>query len=301
MLSICIPIYNFDVTSLVTNLSEQILKHSLPVDLVLIDDCSNKEYKAINKAVCETFQYIELTENIGRSKIRNLFLEYTSSNYLLFLDCDSLIVSDQFIQNYLDAIASKASKVICGGRVYNNLAPSKNQRLSWKYGIKVESKSFEERVKKPYTSFMTNNFLVSSKVLKQIPFDERLANYGHEDTLFGYYLKKAKIEISHINNPVLNGYIEENSIYIQKTELAIQNLVLILNTIENKESFINEVNLLSFHQKIKSKKLLDTVLFLSPIINKIFIFLLQLGWVNLMLFNYYKLSYLTKFLGKKKS
>ena len=301
MLSICIPIYNFDVTRLVTALAKQIEICSLPAELVLIDDCSSIGYKTLNKDVCTAHKYLELKKNIGRSKIRNLFLEYTSYDYLLFLDCDSLIISDQFIQHYLKMISPKAVEVICGGRIYNKLAPSKNQKLSWSYGLNIESKSLEERLNNPYGSFMTNNFLVSRKTLVKIPFDERLSEYGHEDTLFGYYLKKNNIAIEHINNPVLNGDIENNATYIKKTELAIQNLSSILKTIDDEKSFIQEVNLLAFYKKINSRKLLGLTLFLAPIINTIFLMFLKFGWVSLILFNYYKLSYLAKVLDKKKS
>ncbi len=303
MISICVPIYNFDVTNLVTELSKQIKSCTIPIELILIDDCSNHEYKALNKKACKGLGHriVNLTENIGRARIRNLFLEYVSFDWLLFLDCDSLIISDQFLQKYISTSIETKANVICGGRIYERTHPNKNQMLSWKYGIKRESKPVKERQKNPYSSFMTNNFLVSRYTLKQISFDERLSKYGHEDTLFGYSLKQEKIAIVHINNPVLNGDIENNTIYLKKTRLAIDNLVSILSSIEDKKGFINEVTLLGFYQKTKEKRLLGMVLFLSPIINTTFFFFLKLGWVNLLLFNYYKLSYLAKLLNKKKS
>lgn len=301
MISICVPIYNFNVNKLVTELSKQIKACSIPIELVLIDDCSSEEYKTLNKEVCKIHKYIELEKNIGRSKIRNLFLKYTSFDYLLFLDCDSLIISDQFIQNYIDVLISSKAQIVCGGRIYEKTAPSANQKLSCKYGVKRESKSSEERMKSPYSSFMTNNFLVIKEVLEQIPFDERLSEYGHEDTLFGYYLKENKISILHLNNTVLNGDIEENITYLKKTELGIENLVSILDYVNDEKTFIESVSLLSFYEKIKSAKQATLVLFFAPILNLIFKVLLKLGLVNLTLFNYYKLSYLIKTLKQKKS
>jgi len=301
MLSICIPIYNFDVTSLVNNLAEQIPLCSSSVEIVLIDDCSNSNFKDLNKVVCNRYKYIELEKNIGRSKIRNLFLEYISYDCILFLDCDSLITSNQFIQNYITAYIDTKSNVICGGRVYEVKPPNNNQKLSWKFGVKRESKVIEERLKNPSKSFMTNNFFVKREVLRTIPFDERLSKYGHEDTLFGYYLKQENIAIFHIDNPVLNGDIEENAVYLKKTELAIENLILILSRIEDKKEFMNEVTLLSFYRKLKGRRLLGLVLFLSPIITTTFFLVLKIGLVNLPLFNYYKLSYLAKVLDEKKS
>lgn len=301
MISICIPIYNFDITNLIGELSKQAKLCDSPVELVLIDDYSDGEFKEINDSVCKEHKYIELKKNIGRSKIRNLFLDYVSYDCLLFLDCDSLVISDQFIENYIIAYKESMKQVICGGRVYERTPPSKSQRLSWMYGVKRESKSYAERQQDPYSSFMTNNFLVHAEVLKELPFDESLSKYGHEDTLFGFYLQQNSKTILHIDNAILNGDIENNEDYLNKTSLAIENLALILSKLENKKGFVESVSLLSFHQKLKKYQLLYLVLFLAPIINTIFILLLKLGVVNLTFFNYYKLSYLSKVLNKKKS
>lgn len=300
MLSICIPIYNFDVTELVNALSNQLKNISDEANIVLIDDFSEEQFKNTNKKVCKNHTYIELEQNIGRSKIRNLFLNYTTSKYLLFLDCDSKITSDNFIANYLSSIKSnKEISVSCGGRTYPDRAPTKEQILSWKYGIKRESKSYTERQKKPYVSFMTNNFLVKKSVLETIPFDERLTQYGHEDTLFGSYLKKYSIPILHINNAVLNGDIEENEAYLNKTKLAIENLILILKNIDDKETFMKEVTLLYVYNKIKPWSVIKLLNFFSPILNKVFLFSLKLGRVNINLFNIYKLNYLSQMINKK--
>lgn len=301
MISICIPIYNFDITNLIGELSKQAKLCDSPVELVLIDDYSDDEFKEINDSVCKEHKYIELNKNIGRSKIRNLFLDYVSYDCLLFLDCDSLIVSDSFIEDYISAYNTSNAQVICGGRVYERTSPSRSQRLSWVYGVKRESKSYTERQQQPYSSFMTNNFLVHAKVLKELPFDECLSKYGHEDTLFGFYLQQNSKTILHINNVILNGDIENNEEYLNKTNLAIENLVLIISKLENKKGFVESISLLSFHQKLKKYQLLSLVLFLAPIINIFFLLLLKSGIVNLTLFNYYKLNYLSKVLNKKKS
>lgn len=301
MISICIPIYNFDITNLIGELSKQAKLCDSPVELVLIDDYSDSEFKEINDSVCKEHKYIELKKNIGRSKIRNLFLDYVSYDCLLFLDCDSLVISNQFIENYIVAYKKSKKQVICGGRVYERTAPSRSQRLSWMYGVERESKSYTERQQHPYSSFMTNNFLVHAEVLKELPFDECLSKYGHEDTLFGFYLKQNSKTILHIDNAILNGDIENNEEYLNKTSLAIENLALILSKLENRKGFGESVSLLSFHQKLKKYQLLYLVLFLAPIINTIFLLLLKLGVVNLTLFNYYKLNYLSKVLNKKKS
>ena len=294
MISICIPIYNFNVTRLVVALEKEIANKKLKTNIVLIDDCSNSEFKDKNFNICSRHQYIQLEQNIGRAKIRNLFLEHTKSEYLIFLDCDSLIISENFITNYANAIKEQNAQVICGGRIYDSKQPPRNKRLSWKYGIEIESKTYQTRLLEPNKSFMTNNFLIKREILEQIKFDERLSKYGHEDTLFGYYLKLANIRIGHINNPILNGDIEENKKFLKKTELGIVNLIAILDYINYDQEFIKDVALLSFYYRLKKTKLLFLVRFILMILGPIIKYQLEKGYVNLSQFNLYKLSLLIR-------
>ena len=293
MISICIPIFNYDVTALVDELYRQGKQAGIPFEIVLIDDGSTEEFKALNRSVCENFNYIELDKNIGRARIRNRFLKYAKFDHLLFLDCDSLIHTETFISEYVNVIEKGEYNVVCGGRVYNNTPPPRNKMLRWKYGIKRESQPTEIRRRKPNMSFMTNNFMIERRVFEKVKFDERIVDYGHEDTLFGYELMKNNIAINHIENPVLNGDVEDNAEYLQKTEKGIENLVQILHYLSDEPEFVRNVSLLDFYQKVKAKHLLWFIqmkyIFLRPIIRVILI----KGYVNLHVFAFYKLGYLS--------
>ena len=256
MISVCIPIYNYDVRQLVEELSKQLNQLEVASEIILIDDCSTPEFKKINEDVCSKFRYIQLNENVGRAKIRNLFLEYATFDFLLFLDCDSMVMNPDFITNYFQELIQKKHKVICGGRIYPEKWSDKNRMLRWKYGVQSESQSFEIRRLNPNKSFMTNNFLIHRTLLSSIKFDESLTGYGHEDTLFGYLLKINKIEIFHIDNPVLNGDIETNDEFLKKTETGIENLCKITTKLKFNQEFINDVALLSFNQKLKKYHLI---------------------------------------------
>lgn len=291
MLSICIPIYNFDVNSLVNSLEKQILDLKISCELILIDDCSEVKFKTLNQAACHKFKYVELENNIGRSKIRNLFLNYAQNEYLLFLDGDSLINNDLFLENYIYYLKNEQSDVLVGGRVYPKICPSRNQKLSWKYGVNKESKSYFERSKHPNRSFMTNNFCIKKKLLEQIKFDERLIGYGHEDTLFGIELQKQGINISHIHNPVLNGDIETNENFLLKTEKAIANLVYIQKNIDTTIQFEENVTLIRAYKKLKTKNLLFLVKVFYTIFKRPIRWSLKNGYVNLSLFDSYKLGF----------
>jgi glycosyltransferase involved in cell wall biosynthesis len=287
MISICIPVYNFEIDLLVKALSPQIESADAAVELIVIDDNSRADIKTRNKASCQNCKYIELSENIGRSKIRNLFLNYASQDYLLFLDCDSLIENPRFLQNYLETLKQQA-KVVCGGRIYGPRPPGRQQRLRWKYGVCKESQPCESRKKQPYKSFMSNNFLIQRRVLEEIRFDERITQYGHEDTLFGYSLAKNQIPITHIDNPVLNGDIESNTEYLRKTREGINNLTAILNYEEYHQDLIQDISLLRFYDKIRRFE--NIVLWFFLLKKPVVICLLSKGYVNLQLFDFYKLG-----------
>ena len=287
MLTICIPTYNFDVIPLVSELIRQASIINKPYEIILIDDFSNQQTKEINNKLSNKVTSIELPKNIGRSKIRNLFLNHANYNYLLFLDCDSLIETQDFLSNYFEIIKQNPS-VVCGGRIYDKNPPSREKMLRWKYGIKKESQPFQLRNRYPNKSFMTNNFLIDRKLFEKIKFDERISQYGHEDTLFGYSLKKENISILHIDNPVKNGDIENNLEYLRKTEEGIINLVHIIEYADFDKELTNEITLLLFYNKIRTIK--GFIYFTFKITKPVIWLLLSRGYINLPLFNFYKLG-----------
>jgi len=296
MISVCIPVFNFDITSLVNELTRQIELLNQPAEIVVIDDCSNEKYKNINRVVCQKHVYIELEKNIGRAKIRNLFLQFAKYDYLLFLDCDSSIQAASFLANYVENIGEKTA-VVCGGRINDNSKPSRDKRLRWKYCLKREIRSVEVRNKFPNNSFMTNNFLINRKILEEIKFDERITGYGHEDTLFGYSLKKNNIVIHHIDNPVENEDPDNNWDYLKKTEEGIKNLINILNFPEYKEDLLNDITLLRFYRKVK--KFDGIILMIYKIHKRPIKWLLSKGFANLRLFDFYKLGFFIENIKKQ--
>jgi glycosyltransferase involved in cell wall biosynthesis len=292
MLSICIPIYNVKVSGLVEALLAQANALNVSFEVILIDDCSSSEFANENmKWKAPSLTYLGLHENIGRAKIRNMFLNAARYNYLLFLDCDSRIVSESFVKDYIAEI-EKGVKVVCGGRIYTTMPPPIELILHWVYGEKKESKPAAKRMMNPYQSFMTNNFLIEKKVLEAIPFDERLSGYGHEDTLFGYQLKKKGIPIKHIDNAVLHAQLEMNLEFVEKSENAISNLKCILDYVRNDPAFIGDVKLLKYYTNLKKYKLLFLVKFPFWLTRRLIKNRLSKGLAIMPLFDFYKLGYL---------
>ncbi|MDR2868365.1 MAG: glycosyltransferase [Bacteroidales bacterium] len=296
MLSIAIPIYNFNVSDLVSKLAFEIDRKKLPAELILIDDASSSEFKALNEACCSRFTYIQLEKNVGRSRIRNLFVQYARYDYLLFLDCDSCIRQDDFLEKYLKIIAEHKTQVVCGGNKYPDEKPSRKYRLAWNYRHTKQSKNAAQRNLTPNHSFMTNNFVIHKALLSKIPFEERLLYYGHEDTLMGYQLLQNNISIYHIDNEVIDKDIQTNIAYLDKTEMAVKNLWQIIQWVDDKERFVESVKLLRFYKKLNHYPVGKSLFRCFFWIKKPFIkWWLQTGYGSLWLLNVYKLGVLMEY------
>jgi glycosyltransferase involved in cell wall biosynthesis len=294
MLSICIPVYNVVVTNLLIELRKQIVSYQLDCEIICIDDCSQNEIKLSNiPAVAYTNQYIQLKNNIGRSAIRNLFLQYSNFDYLLFLDCDVRIQNEDFLKRYIESI-KKSSYVICGGHEYLNKKPGKEFLLKWNYGRKRESKSIKDREKKSQKSFMPSNFVIKKEVLKEYPFDTRLSQYGHEDTLFAFNLSRSGIKFQQIDNTVEIADLELNDSYLKKTEQGIINLKKILEFTSFDPQLIENVSLLRFYFRSKKNGSLILINLILGLFEATIRKKLKNGNTSLFLFDLYKLACFNK-------
>ncbi len=228
MLSILIPIYNYDVRQLVADLHGQCLAAGKDFEFVCFDDGSLDHFKEENREIAgfEHVNYRELPQNLGRSAIRNVLGKAASMPYLLFMDCDNRVVSPDFIQKHLAQIQPGA--VVYGGSSYSPAPPAESSfYLHWYYGANREQLELEQRKNKPYHSFKTNNFIVPKDIFLSIGFDESLRQYGHEDTLFGIELAKHGIPIFHIDNPLEHIGLEPVDVFLKKTKQGLENLAIL--------------------------------------------------------------------------
>jgi len=224
MLSICIPVYNFDVRALVYDLHEQAVRCDVAFEIIVMDDASAPAYVAClqDVAILPHVRIVALNENIGRSKIRNALVREARYPYLIFMDCDSATFSNDYIAQYLPLC--KPNTVVYGGRRYEQKKPDAATLLHWKYGVKRESLPASERQKHPNFSFCTNNFLIDKDIFNTITFNEHLEGYGHEDTFFGLELLGHHLPIFHIDNPLTHLGLETADVFLKKTENGISNL-----------------------------------------------------------------------------
>jgi len=257
----------------------------LDAEILVTDDASDVKLNELSNFNNPFYTYEKLSKNIGRSKIRNLLVEKSKFDYILFLDGDSGI-PENFIKNYLQNIESNPNSVICGGRIHE--AELKNTgKLRYNYGMKFEDTKSSVRSKKPYYSFMTNNFISPKAVLNKIPFNEELTKYGQEDTFFGYELKKNHVKIIHIDNPVFHLDLETNRKFIEKTKFSIENLILLKTKYPGFIEFSKLLTNINNH-KLFRLKLIKNV---SAILSKLFEFITK-NTSNIFSFQLFKFFYI---------
>lgn len=253
MLSVLIPVYNFDVTGYVKHIHQLCVNENIPFEILVVDDGSENEFKLKNRVLRRLpgVFYAELPQNMGWSKIRNRMAQMAQYDYLLFTDCDSKINDDLFIHRYVEQLSPSA--VLFGGRNYDAHPPQNPEYyLHWYYGIKREAIPARKRQKKPWQYFMSNNFVIPKKIYQSIGFDEKIiSGYGNEDTLFRIQLKNKHIPIVHLDNPLCHVGLEPFDVFISKTESAVKNLYSLYNA-SMLDNSLKLINVFKFLKKLSA-------------------------------------------------
>ncbi|WP_075341952.1 glycosyltransferase family 2 protein [Tenacibaculum agarivorans] len=288
MISVLIPTYCWNSFPLVEKLHQQLTSECIPFEIIVIDDASKDQSVLQNKKANDlTYTSFEiLSQNIGRSAIRNLLASRAKFPWLLFLDADVMIQSD-FIKNYISAIENSNSDVINGGMFY--MDDIRKGSLRWKFGKKREEISAIERNNQPFRYVFTANLLIKKKVLDLVKFDEELlSGYGYEDSLFSLDLSKQNITISHIENSIFHLEVDSNKKFIQKVKQGMKNLTRIMKT---KDSHLYDIKMLKLYKQ--NQFILNHLFFLSPIFEK-----MALKTSSLLFFDAFRITYLAKILRK---
>ena len=252
MLSILIPNYNQKVVKLVKQLLEQVKENGCFAEIIVGDDASDEEIYKFNMVIegWDRVKMIKQNIQLGRAGIRNMLADEAKYDKLLFIDSDAIIINSDFLRNYLEL--NKDSLLINGGVSYADTSPDNSRLLlRWKYGKKKEERSASFRNKNPYASFSTFNFFIEKKLFQSIRFNENLTDYGHEDTLLGFELKKRNIPVLHIDNSLMHIGLEENDVFLQKTRTGLESLHILYTELNFNPSFQKEVTLLRSFNLIK--------------------------------------------------
>ena len=291
-ISLLIPVFDYDIIALVHSMKDAMGKVPEFYEILIGDDGSSAEYRKKYRSLEEdNVKVISSKKNIGRAAIRNRLALEAKGDFLIFIDADVMLpgTAEAYMLKWLPFLNN--SRVICGGILYHDSAPGDPDKLlRWKYGKWREQKSAVERNKHPHRGFSTFNVLFEKSVFSKIRFNEELKQYGHEDTLLGFQLKKAGIDILHIDNGLMHEGLESNRDFLNKTKLGIENLSQLYDKVTDKKSFSETVSMLKIYYKLR-------LLGLTRILAGIFIryrdrmeIRLDSSNISLLLFAFYKMS-----------
>lgn len=234
LLSILIPIYNWDIALLLGKLKKEIIEYGLArVEIVCIDDHStdvdlrgkNKDYILENENTL--IRYEELDRNIGRAKVRNCLVSSSAGQYVLLLDADVLPDDDNFLRQYISCIQTMKCEVVCGGISYKNrILQGKEYEFYHYFSSKNDALPATLRNRNSWQHLLTSNILVKRQTLLETPFDERFTGHGYEDSEWGIRLAK-KYNVLHIDNTVSHlGLVSKESVYL-RMRASISNYCLL--------------------------------------------------------------------------
>ena len=136
---------------------------------------------------------------------------------------------------------------------------------------------------------MFNNTLIKKSIFNSIKFDPITDKYGHDDTLFAYQTSLAKHKVKHIDNAVMHGYIDDTVSFINKSETALDNLLLLYKSKKIQPSFVKILKLYKLADILKARSMISFLFKKNKLqIQK------QLTSSNpsLLLFKIYKIGYL---------
>ncbi|WP_299254933.1 glycosyltransferase [uncultured Aquimarina sp.] len=284
MLSILIPVYNYNVIPLIKEIHRQVSSCNILFEIIVLDDQSelhSEENDTINNISGCTFK--KLSKNIGRSAIRNLLASNSSYDSLLFIDAGTFPKDKNFIRTYLDNIDQK---VVTGGMTYLKEPPIKPFKLRWVYTKKRESLSQNQENKRPVVC--SSNFLINKEIFETIKFDESLQKYGCEDVVFFDAIVKKGVPIKYINNPVVHDANDDAETFIRKTEFAVENLIELINT--NKLQY-DRYQVSSLYYKMNKMKVDKMISLIFRISRNLLKRNFNSSYPSILCYDFYRLGY----------
>ncbi|WP_107038832.1 glycosyltransferase family 2 protein [Brumimicrobium mesophilum] len=294
MLSILIPVYNFDCVVLVKELHYQCMEAKINFEILVLDDTST-QFKPENRIINELKHcyYIESTIHFGRAKIRNELGKRAKFENLLFIDSDAFVDNPSFIRNYIEN--KDKANVIIGGMKYSDKPPKENA-LRWHYGSQREFIPAVTRNKTPYSSLISFNIMLKESVFLEYPFNEdsidiEKGGYGHEDTLLGLELKKNNISVIHLDNQLVHDYHESNEGFLKNSLTAVEKYVY--NPQFQKREVVAQIKIFRVFEKVKTYRLIGVLSYIYQKFGNRIKERLFRPDPSIRMFDIYRLSYLS--------
>lgn len=222
MLSVLIPVYNYDLRALVEALVMQMEALKVDAEIIIRDDGSDQwEQRNSKLASIEQVRYHSNPANIGRSATRQALAKEAKWDQLLFLDADVLPVDEDFLSTYLEHPDIK-NKIACGGVQYQEEPPAYDKMLRYVFGKQRESQPAGIRQKNPHMVLSANLWIQRERFMA---LNDQLDNFYGDDLVLSEKIRRQNLDVLHLDNPVYHLGLESSKGFMAKTGQMIQNLV----------------------------------------------------------------------------
>lgn len=184
LISVIVPIYNVEkyIADCISSIITQSYKN---LELILVDDGSTDNSYAICESFCKKDRRIRLTtvNRGGVSKARNIGIEKSKGEYLLFVDSDDILLPDALL-HYVNNVNQTNADIVKSGweaHYYDGrmITHSNDEDVSTtdcaSYFILVQATQ--------YSTFIWNT-LFARRIISDVHFDTSLC--WLEDHIFSY-------------------------------------------------------------------------------------------------------------------
>lgn len=226
-ISVIIPCYNSYKysTKCLLSLENQIFKD---FEVIIIDDdssdgsyesfCSYKNDSVLN------LKLIKHSINQGPGIARKSGIEYASSDWICFCDCDDWYSEDYLMKMYQKAINDNADCVLCDyNKVFYN-----GKKVRTGYLDEIENKFDKDEIialaKESLCVIMVKKEIIEN--LKILPI------YHGEDAVLVPQILSYSRNISFVNEPLYNYYMRNDSASNKITRQTYDNTILVFHEIE---------------------------------------------------------------------
>ncbi len=243
-ISVIVPIYNAEkyLEICLNSIIHQTYKN---IEIILINDGSNDN----SEKICERYKnnderiiYIK-QENKGVSSARNLGVELSSGEYILFVDADDYLELNMIENLYNNAIEYNCDISICNYKITDNFIIYQTENVSLKKN-KLTKKEFVINMlsNKYYKGYLWNK-LIKKEVIQNIRFDVDL--HVMEDLIFLLSISSNVHSVYYDDMLILYNYVQNQQSVLhnfsKKHFSGVKSYEIILDYIdENNLNIIDE-------------------------------------------------------------
>lgn len=213
LISIIIPIYNVEeyLEDCIESVIQQTYKN---LEIILVDDGSTDNCLNICNKYKKKDNRIKIIhkENAGLSDARNVGIEFSTGQYIAFVDSDDFIEIDMYEILYQDLKDNRADIIGCDYYIYNTLKFSKSDIITKEKKIMSTEEALIEMSKLRGFGVIACNKLYKRQIFDEIRFP---IGKTSEDWFIMYkILDKAK---KIVYNPIAKYYYRQRADSITKS------------------------------------------------------------------------------------